>query len=113
MKTNPLSDAIGKELLHVLRCSDICVLLVFSDKTYCEISCETYCGGYAGLTEDFEFSLADYNWDDLLAAGIVTEDWIAEQKAIKDAEAAVDASRKADDERRLFEKLKEKYSEPS
>ncbi len=113
IQLNTLEEATGQGLLYVMRSHDCrSVLLVFTDGVKCELRA---CNGYGDSDPEIEIettlALRNYSTDELLKAGVITQQWIDEQNRLKQERLEVQKKNDEMQERIMYQQLRKKFEQ--
>lgn len=106
-----IEEAIGKKLSGVVKSTTRGrLVLAFDDGSMCQLSID--CGYEAGdeeIIDDGDFDPSCYCVDELLAAGVVDANFVAERAKLLDERARANKQRQEALEAEEYERLKRKF----
>lgn len=109
MRLDHIEDAIGRQLLHVIK-QNRYILLVFDEDVKCELrATHGYGVDDTELEEGSSLDISDYSKDDLLECGVITQAWLDEQEAARKEKLAWLTRSKEAAELAEYKRLKKKY----
>ena len=109
MRLDHIEDAIGRQLLHVIKQSRY-ILLVFDEDVKCEFrATRGYSVDDTELEESSSLDISDYSKDDLLECGVITQAWLDEQEAARKRKLELSAKSQEAAELAEYKRLKKKY----
>lgn len=108
VKISDISQAVGKKLKTVnFGNSQQHLLLGFEDGMYCQLNVdEGYERGDAELEQDSNFNWQEYSTVDLVNEGVLTAEWVANQKVEEERKRKQEQEKH---ERDMLTLLKQKY----
>lgn len=106
MRLDHIEDAIGRQLLHVIK-NGRSILLIFDE----DVKCELRATDDHELEQGSSLDISDYSKDDLLECGVITQAWLDEQEAARKRKLELSARSQEAAELAEYKRLKKKYED--
>lgn len=106
MRLNQIEDAIGRQLLHVIK-NGRSILLIFDE----DVKCELRATDDHELEERSSLDVGEYSKEELLKCGVITQAWLDEQEAARKEKLAWLTRSKEAAELAEYKRLKKKYED--